>query len=265
MLRNGKKYPSLSVVRAVKRRNSSTRDDIQGKRKSNAYKAQARRSSKTKSASMQSTPPATSTLPDINGAADAGISSLSIPTGQHINNTLHDTIAISDVDSDTAIVSPDTRTLWRQCLKDVQHIHIPSVKGIRPTRTRNTFVTWSVVVLAYLIVNAEDGKPIPNISPSFKINQSNNMDDIEQEIIKGGLDYMDDKMKWNDHDNVNSHLGACTRIGSWLANTRNKAKNHGTWKVVEGHLVGSTHGLYEPYRNLLMKIGFKIPSSTQNL
>ena len=171
-------------------------------------------------------------------------------------------------DTEVMIVTADTRNLWRQCLKDVQSIYIPHVGSVRPKKTRNAFVTRAVVLLAYLIVNAEEGKPVPKIPPKFQFSKKglgqHKMAQMEQELLNSGLNYDDPRMSWNRHVDVNAHIGSCTHLGSWLANTRNKAKYHGTWNIVDVQVVGSTKGLYGPYRDLLMKMGFNVPLAMES-
>ena len=101
---------------------------------------------------------------------------------------------------------------------------------------------------------------MPKLLGKFKIDPvRDRTSDMEREIIQSGVDYVDPKFRWNGYTNVGIHIGACLFIGSWLANQLHKAKIHGTWKVVGGQAVGSTKGLYEPYRTLLQEIGINVP------
>ena len=159
-----------------------------------------------------------------------------------------------------SIVTATEKAIWRQCLKDVTAINIPQATSLRPMKTRNAFVTRAVVLFAYLIVHAEEGKPMPKFSGKFKIDPvKHRTGEMEEEITGSGVDYVDSKLKWNDYGSAKIHIGACKGIGSWLANQLHKARQHGTWKVVGAEVVGSTKGLYEPYRNLLQKAGIDIP------
>ena len=161
------------------------------------------------------------------------------------------------------IVTAEDKTVWRQCLKDVKTIYIPHATSLRPMKTRNAFVTKTIVLLAYLIVHAEEGKPMPRISGKFKIDPvRDETAAMEDEIIQSGVDYVDPKLKWNMYELPRIHIGACLYIGSWLANQLHKAKQHGTWKVVGPEVIGSTKGLYEPYKDLLEKIGIDVPVKT---
>ena len=164
------------------------------------------------------------------------------------------------------IVTDTTRQMWRQCLQDVRIINIPHVESIRPMKTRNTFVTKMMVLLAYLIVHADDGKPMPTISGKFKINPlKHRTKQMEEEIVSSGMNYVDEKLRWNRYATAGIHVGACLYIGSWLANQLAKARNHGTWRVVGDQVEGCSKGLYEPYRDLLEKIGIHVPTPTATI
>lgn len=158
------------------------------------------------------------------------------------------------------MVTVETRTVWRQCLVEVGTINIPRVESIRPTKTWNAFVTKAVVLLAFLIVHAEDDKPLPKISGKFKIDPlKHNTNAMENEILNSGIDYVDAKLKWNTFVNAEHHIGGCLSIGCWLANQLTKARKYGTWRITDRRVDGSSKGLYEPYKNLLEKIGIQVP------
>ena len=165
---------------------------------------------------------------------------------------------------DSNIVTDGKRAIWRQCLKDVQSLYIPDAVSIRPMKTQNAFVTKAIVLLAYLIVHANSGEDVPRISGKFKIDPlTHRTADMEEEIIRSGVDYINTKLKWNTYKSAETHIDACSCIGSWLATQLHKAKHHGTWRVINGKAIGSPKGLYEPYRDLLNKIGIIVPSATE--
>ena len=175
------------------------------------------------------------------------------------NNTGH-------LHNGSMIVTNKTKAMWRQCLHDVTTINIPHVNTIRPMKTRNAFVTKAIVLVAYLIVHAAENEPMPKISGKFKISPlRHNTNDIEQEIANSGIDYTDAKLRWNGYTSAAIHVGACLSIGSWLANQLAKARNHGTWRIVGNEVHGSTKGLYEPYRDLLRRIGIDVPMKTTSI
>ena len=159
----------------------------------------------------------------------------------------------------SAVVTSATRETWRKCLQDVQTINIPDAPMVRTTRTRNAFVTRVIVLLAYLIVHAEDGKPIPCLSGKFVINEeTDNLDNMAQEIVRAGIDYVDKRLKWNSYGSPDVHIRATKSIGSWLGNQLLKVKHHGTWKIVARQVVGSPKGLYKLYKNLLETISINV-------
>ena len=182
---------------------------------------------------------------------------------KHMKHDNDDTDVASKDDSKEGredAITGMTKTIWRQCLQDVQTLYIPHAMSIRPMKTENVFVTKAIVLLAYLIVHAKQGKPMPKISGKFKIDPlRHRIHDMEEEILRSGIDYINNKLKWNTYTSPEIHIGACLSIGSWLANQLHKARHHGTWKVVDGHALGSPRGLYEPYRDLLQKIGINVP------
>ena len=164
---------------------------------------------------------------------------------------------------DVSIITSRTKKIWRQCLKDVQTLYIPNAVAVRPMKTQNAFVTKAIVLLAYLIVHAENNKPLPRISGKFKIDPiRDKTKEMETEIHRSGVDYTNMKLSWNTYTSAAIHIGACLCIGSWLANQLHKAKHYGTWKVIDGQVIGSTKGLYEPYKDLLQKVGITMTFNT---
>ena len=172
----------------------------------------------------------------------------------------------NDVSTHEGIVTDTIKATWRQCLQEVRSINIPYANDIRPMKTRNAFVTKAVVFIAYLVVHAEDGKPIPKISGKFRLSPlRHNMTEMAKEIVNSGVDYIDEKFTWNGYVSADVHVLSCLTIGSWLANQLAKAKNHGTWTIIGNHVVGSTKGLYEPYKQLFEKVGIDVPMKAASI
>ena len=154
------------------------------------------------------------------------------------------------------IVTEATKSMWRRCMIEIRDIQIPSAPEIRPVKTVNAFIAKVTVLLAYLIVHAEIGETFPKISKKLRIKDNEHrMDDLAAEITGSNFYYGQNSCWLNAHN----HIAECRPIGTWVANTKSKLRYNGTWKVEEGHVVGDKNGLYELYRDFLVKIGL-LPS-----
>ena len=167
-------------------------------------------------------------------------------------------VSSCDIQQDTPpVVSEQLRDIWRCSMVDARGIQIRHTSKVtRPMKTMNAFVTKITVFLAYLIVHAEDGKPFPNVTKRFELdNRKHNFAAMEEEILKSRFNYTG---HWNRFIDPHTHIACNSTIGTWLANCVNKARYHGTWYIGEdGDIKGAKEGLYQPYKEFLEKIGVR--------
>ena len=163
----------------------------------------------------------------------------------------------SNIPGERKVVTEELRDSWRSCLVDIRSISIRHTSELtRPKKTMNSFVTKATVFLAYLLVHAEVGKPFPKIPKRFELDvRKHDFAAMGEEISKSRFNYTG---HWNRYHDPHTHIGCNLTMGTWLANTVNKAKYVGTWNVGEsGEITGVKNGLYEPYKELLEKVGVR--------
>ena len=163
----------------------------------------------------------------------------------------------SNIPGERKVVTEELRDSWRSCLVDIRSISIRHTSELtRPKKTMNSFVTKATVFLAYLIVHAEVGKPFPKIPKRFELDvRKHDFAAMGEEISNSRFNYTG---HWNRYHDPQTHIGCNLTMGTWLANTVNKAKYVGTWNVGEsGEITGVKNGLYEPYKELLEKVGIR--------